>query len=202
MKTQRTFLLLLALSIFQFSFAQTNFIIQETNVKKNLSQCVTLAKKSANVLLKKQTVYTIPISSKSTLTAVAITGLSNKFMTVFPKENTGKGDERIIEKEFADERNQIVKLMYGFIAKDQRQTTNYAQIIVYFDISGTSPEIKDIQVKNKVDLGIITLTEREYQRLIQPEPQPAAAKPATKPATKSTTKPATKTTKPAAKKKN
>jgi len=193
MKTQRSLLLLFALSIFQFSFAQTNFIIQETNVKKNLSQCINLTKKSANVLLKKQTVYTIPISSKSTLTAVAITKLSEKFSIVFPKENTGKGDERVIEKQFADERTQIVKLTYGFIAKDQRQTTNYAQIIVYFDISGTSPEIKDIQVKNKVDLGIITLTEREYQKLIQPEPKPAAAKPATKPATKSTTKkPATK----------
>ena len=183
MKTQRTFLLLLALSIFQFSFAQTNFIIQETNVKKNLSQCVTLAKKSANVLLKKQTVYTIPISSKSTLTAVAITGLSNKFMTVFPKENTGKGDERIIEKEFADERNQIVKLMYGFLTKDQKATTNYAQVVVYFDNSGTSPTIHDIQVKNKADLGIITLTTREVLKLTEPEPKPAA-KPTTKPAAK------------------
>jgi len=195
MKTPKIFLILSASFIFQLSLGQTNFIIQETSVKKNLTQCINIAKKSANVLLKKQTVYTIPISSKSTLTAVAITKLSEKFTIVFPKENTGKGDERVIERGFADERNQIVKLMYGHIAKDQRQTTNFAQIIVYFDNSGTSPEIKDIQVKNKVDLGIITLTEREYQKLIAPEPKPAA-KPATKPATKPTNK------KPAAKKKS
>ncbi|HEV8514332.1 MAG TPA: hypothetical protein VGQ59_13720 [Cyclobacteriaceae bacterium] len=199
MNLRKSLLLLLALSIFQFSFSQTNFIIQETSVKKNLTQCINLAKKSANVLLKKQTVYTIPISSKSTLTAVAITKLSEKFTVVFPKSNTGKGDERVIERGFSDERNQIVKLMYGFIAKDQRQTTDFAQIVVFFDNSGTSPEIKDIQVKNKVDLGIITLTEREYQKLIAPEPKPAA-KPTTKPTTKPATKPATK--KPAAKKKS
>src|SRR5438309_393339 len=88
MNLRSFFLLLSALFLFQLSFGQTNFIIQETNVKKNLTQCITLAKKTANVLLKKQTVYTIPISSKSTLTAVAITRLSEKFMTVFPKENT------------------------------------------------------------------------------------------------------------------
>ena len=162
------------------------------SVKKSLTQCINLTKKSANVLLKKQTVYTIPISGKSTLTAVAINKLSEKFMNAFPKENTLKGDERVIERGFADERNQVVKLMYANIAKDQRQTTNYAQIIVVFDNSGTSPQIMDIQVKNKADLGIITLTEREYQGLIAPPPAPKpAAKPATKPATK----------KPAAKKK-
>jgi hypothetical protein len=194
MNLRKSLLLLSALFIFQLSFGQTNFIIQETSVKKNLTQCITLTKKSANVLLKKQTVYTIPISNKSTLTAVAINKLSEKFTVVFPKENTGKGDERVIERGFADERNQVVKLMYGNIAKDQRQTTNYAQIIVFFDNSGTSPEITDIQVKNKADLGIITLTEREYQKLIAPEPKPIA-----KPASKPSTKPATK--KPAAKKK-
>jgi hypothetical protein len=187
MNLRKSLLILSALFIFQLSFGQTNFIIQETNVKKNLTQCINLTKKSALVLLKKQTVYTIPISSKSTLTAVAMTKLSEKFTVVFPKENTGKGDERVIERGFADERNQIVKLMYANIAKDQRQTTNYAQIIVYFDNSGTSPQITDIQVKNKVDLGIITLTEREYQKLIAPEP-----KPVTKPTTKPATKPATK----------
>ena len=197
MNLRKPFLLLSALFFFQFSFGQTNFIIQETSVKKSLTQCINLAKKSANVLLKKQTVYTIPISSKSTLTAVAINKLSEKFMNVFPKENTLKGDERVIERGFVDERNQVVKLMYAFIAKDQRQTTNYAQVIVFFDNSGTSPQIMDIQVKNKADLGIITLTEREYQSLIAPPPAP---KPVTKPATKPTTKPATK--KPAAKKKS
>jgi len=182
MKTLRAFLLICSLFIFCESFGQ-NFIIQETNVNKNLSQCVNLAKKSALVLLKKQTVYTIPFSTKSTLTAVAITKLSEKFSVVFPKENTGKGDERVIERPFADERNQIVKLMYGFLTKDQKATTNYAQVVVYFDNSGTSPTIHDIQVKNKADLGIITLTTREVLKLTEPEPKPAA-KPTTKPAAK------------------
>jgi len=196
MKILRTFLFVSALFIFCQSFGQ-NFILQETNVKKNLTQCINLAKKSALVLLKKQTAYTIPFSTKCTLTAVAITRLSEKFSVVFPKENTGKGDERVIERPFADERNQIVKLMYGFMAKGQTTTTDFAQVIVYFDNSGTSPQINDIQVKNKVDLGIITLTSREILKLTEPEP-----KPVTKPVAKPTKPVAKPTTKPSAKKKS
>jgi hypothetical protein len=193
MKTSKAFLFVFALFIACQSFGQ-NFIIQETNVKKNLTQCINLTKKAGLVLLGKQTAYTIPFSNKSTLTAVAIRGLSEKYTVVFPKENNGKGDARVIERPFADERNQIVKLMYGHLTTGQNATTNYAQVVVYFDNSGTSPTINDIQVKNKVDLGIITLTSREVLKLTEPEP-----KPVTKPATKPAAKPATK--KPAAKKK-
>lgn len=201
------------------SFAQTtpsagqSFIIQETNIKKNTAQCVGAAKKCARVLLKQQTAYTLAFSSKSRLTNNAINGLSDKFINFFPKESK-KDEGPVIERGFESQRDQIVKLTYAYLPPDKYETTDYAQVIVFFDNSGSSPTVDDIQVKNKIDLGIVRITEREKLKFkpepitqAKPETKPAtktatktATKSTTKPATKSATKPATKsTTKPAAK---
>jgi hypothetical protein len=175
------------------SFAQS-FIIQETNIKKNTSQCINLAKKCKMVLLKKQTMYTLPFSSKSTITNNFLNQLSEKFMRVYPKEASQDVDGTTIERLPGNEREQVVKLTYGFLAPNTNQTTDYVLLSVSFDNSGTSPKVDKIIVQNKEDLGILTLTERDKLAF---KPKPAA-----KPATKTASKPATKTTtKPASKKK-
>jgi|GEM_PF-3543397 cell division septation protein DedD len=195
MNKLKSLLLSTALFIICQSFGQS-FVLQETNVKKNVTQCVNTAKKCQLVLLKKQTLYTLPFSTKSSLTNNAINSLADKFTNFYPKESA-KGDGPFIERGFENPRDQIVKLTYAYISPNLYETTDYAQVVVFFDNSGTSPKINDIQVMNKIDLGILRLTEREKLKF---KPEPIAQKPAAKPTTKPATKPATKATaKPTAK---
>ncbi len=165
------------------SFGQS-FILQETNIKKNTSQCINAAKKCKLVLLKKQTMYTLPFSNKSTLTNNALNALSEKFMKVFPKEVPYDVDGVVIERAPRNERDQVVKLSYGFLAAGKKETTNYVLLIVTFENSGASPKIDNIQVKRMDEIGVLALTEREMLKFKkEPEPKPAA-KPVKKPAAK------------------
>jgi len=183
MKKLKIVLLLSVPFMFCESFGQT-FVIQETNVKKNTTQCINAVKKCQQVLLRRQTMYTLAFSNKSTLTANAINTLSDKFSNFFPKESA-KSEGRVMERGFENPRDQIVKLTYAYVPPDKYETTDYVQVIVLFDNSGTSPKINDIQVKNKIDLGILRLTEREKN---PPPVTKVEAKPATKPAAKPATK--------------
>jgi len=178
MKNRKALLLLFALVIFCPSFGQT-FVLQETNIKKNTAQCVNAAKKCELVLLRKQTLYTLSFSNKSSLTNHVVNDLSEKFIKFFPKESLAQGDGPVIERGFESQRDPVVKLTYGFIPPNKKATTDYVQVIVAFDNGGNSPKINDILVKNKVDLGIITLTDREMLKF-----KPAPTKPTTKPASK------------------
>ncbi len=202
MKTAKPIILSFALIIFYPSIGQ-KFIIQETNIgKKNTaSQYLNLAKKCKLVLLKKQTLYTLPISSKSTLTNNSINALADKFTDGFPKGiDPLKSDERVIERGYENKREDVVQLTYCVLPANQYTTTDYIQMTVYFDSSGPNPLISNIEVKSIASLGIITLTEREIHPPVVKAPVTKASaikKPSTKkPATKS---PAAK--KPSVKKK-
>src|SRR5882757_1227584 len=100
----KSVLLSTALFIVGQSLGQS-FVVQEMNVKKNTTQCINLAKKCHMVLLKQQTLYTLAISGKSTLTTNTVTILSDKFTTFFPKESA-KGDGPWIERSFQNPREE------------------------------------------------------------------------------------------------
>jgi len=129
MNTPKSLLLFSALFIMNQSFGQS-FVLQETNIKKNTTQAVNTARKCELVLLKKQTLYTLPFSSKSSLSNNAINSLAEKFTNFYPKESA-KGDGPFMERGFENPRDQIVKLTYAYMLPDKYETTDYAQIIVF-----------------------------------------------------------------------
>ena len=203
MKTSKLLLLLVAQIVFYPSIGQ-NFAIQQTNTgkKSNASQYINAAKKCKLVLLKKQTLYTLAISSKSTLTTSSVNKLAEKFANAFPKGiDPLKGDERVVERGF-ENKEDVVQMTYCVMGANQYTTTDYVQMAVFFDSSGPNPVITNIQVRNKADLGVLELTEREIHPPVVKPPAPVVKAPVTKtPGTKAKTpatkKPATK--KPAAK---
>jgi len=188
MNKVKSVLRLAALFMVYQSFGQS-FVLQETNVKKNTTQCINLAKKCRYVLLRQQSLYTLAISGKSTLTANSVNMLADKFTNFFPKESA-KGEGLLLDRGFENPRDQIVKLTYAFLPPGKYETTDYAQIVVIFDVSGSSPTVLDIQVKNKIVLGLVRITEREKLKF---KPQPVTQ---TKVAENPAAKPATTTTEP------
>ncbi len=171
------------------SFSQ-NFILQESNLdtKKN-SQYFVIAKRCESVLLKKEPISSLQFSSKSTLTNNYLKDLCDKFPLLRPA-----GDyEKVIRRDFKTATDKLIKYTYTFVPPDKNNTAKYVQLFVQFDKESASPKIVDLQLKTPADIGIITLSNLEVDKLRKKPEPPAPAKKTTKPVpTKKTTKPATK----------
>jgi len=195
-------LCLFGLLIVRTSFSQ-NFILQESNLdpKKN-SQFFVIAKRCESVLLKKEEISSLQFSSKSTLTNNYLRDLCNKFPQLRPA-----GDyEKVIKRDFKSATDKIIKFTYTFVPPDKNNTAKYVQLYILFDKESASPKIVDLQLKTPADVGIITLSNQEVDKLRKKPEPPAPEKKATKSTTptKKTTKPSTptkKTTSPAPTKK-
>ncbi len=172
------FLPLCAMFIFYKSTAQ-NYVIQETNIdpKNNLSSFVYTAKKCAAVMEKKSPMSSLAFASNSTLTNIFINALSDKYVVTFPP-STKPDYGPVIERPLANSKDKIIKLTYALFPADKKSTDRYVQLIVTFDKTSPTPKIYDIQVKNKAEVGIISITEREVLNLTK-KPEPAAAKKST-----------------------
>ena len=163
-----------------------NYVLQETNIdpQKNQSQFIYAAKRCEAVLEKRSPVTSLAFSGNSTLTNNFINGLSDKFLANFqPSKIPDYGP--VIERASANNRDKMVSLTYALFAPDKRITDKYVQLVVFFDKASPSPKILDIQVKNKADMGTVTITEREIVNLKKKsEPakksMPAKKKPVTK----------------------
>src|SRR5260370_10334101 len=183
------------------SFSQ-NFILQESNLdtKKN-SQYFVIAKRCESVLLKKEPISSLQFSSKSTLTNNYLKDLCDKFPILRPA-----GDyEKVIKRDFKSATDKLIKFTYTFVPPDKNNTAKYVQLFVQFDKESASPKIVDLQLKNPADIGIITLSNLEVDKLRKKREPPAPAKktttpvptntvprPADKPVTKPVTTPVTK----------
>src|SRR5258707_426396 len=196
-----TFILLFG-SFTVFKSFGKNFILQESNlVTKKTSQYFVIVQRCESVLLKKESISSLPFSSKSTLTNNYLKDLCDKFPVLRPAGNY----EKVIKRDFNSASDKIIKLTYTFVPPDKNNTAKYVQLFVQFDKESASPKIVDLQLKTPADIGIITLSNLEVDKLRKKPEPPAPAKKTTKPVpTKKTTKPATKpapktTPKPAAK---
>ncbi|MBI3481736.1 MAG: hypothetical protein HY015_01950 [Bacteroidetes bacterium] len=183
----RLVLLLFGSFILFRSFGQ-NFVLQESNLdeKKN-SQYFATVKKCESVLLKKEPISSLPFSSKSTLTNNYLKELCDKFPQLRPSGEF----EKVINRDFRNA-EKIIKLTYTYVAPDKNETTKYIQLFVQFDKSSTSPKIVDLQLKTPADVGIITLSSKEADRL-RKKPEPPAPKNVTKAPAKTTPKAPSKT---------
>ncbi len=172
------------------SFGQ-NFILQESNLdtKKN-SQYFVIAKRCESVLLKKEAISSLQFSSKSTLTNNYLKDLCDKFPILRPA-----GDyEKVIKRDFKSVTDKLIKFTYTFVPPDKNNTAKYVQLFIQFDKESASPKIVDLQLKTPADIGILTLSNLEVDKLRKKPEPPAPAKKTTKPvSTKKATKPAPKT---------
>lgn len=160
------------------SFSQ-NFILQESNLdpKKN-SQFFVIAKRCESVLLKKEEISSLQFSSKSTLTNNYLRDLCNKFPQLRPA-----GDyEKVIKRDFKSATDKIIKFTYTFVPPDKNNTAKYVQLYIQFDKESASPKIVDLQLKTPADVGIITLSNQEVDKLRKKPEPPAPEKKTTKPA--------------------
>ncbi len=172
MNKLKSLLLPCALFMVYGSTAQ-NYVIQETNIdpQKNLSQFIYAAKRCEAVLEKRSPVTSLAFSNNSTMTNNFINALSDKFVSNFPPSKIADYGP-VIERTAVNDRDKIVKLTYALFAADQRSTDKYVQVVVFFDKASPSPKILDIQVKNKADMGMMNITEREIVNLKKkPEPE-------------------------------
>ncbi len=178
MKNIKSVLLLLALLIFFPSFSQ-KFVVQETNLdKKKISQYLSAARRCRAALLKEQNIGSLPFSSNSSLTNNSLNALSDRFINLFPKGlKPSEADGQVVERALLPQKEQVIKLTYGFLPLDKKATTDFIQLTVSFDPGSAQPKITNIQVKGKDHIGILTFTERELLKLRKP---PASTKPVAK----------------------
>lgn len=162
-----------------------NFILQETTLDRNNSTSYFgTVKRVEMVLRKKGDMNSLPFSSKCTLTSNSFTPMAEVFeKNIPPSQAPDYG--KVMIRDFKSGKDKIIKLTYGKVPPDKSETIEYVQLVVIFNSDSKNPQIDDVQIKNKVDVGILKFDREELDYLrnkTKPKPVVVAQKPA--PATK------------------
>lgn len=172
-------LLLLLFSVPAFS---QNFILQETTLDRNNSTSYFGTVKRVEMVLRKQgDMNSLPFSSKCTLTSNSFTPMQEAFeKNIPPSQSPDYG--KVMIRDFKSGKDKIIKLTYGKVPPDKSETIDYVQLVVIFNSDSKNPQIDDVQIKNKVDVGILKFNREELDYLrnkTKPKPAVVAQKPAT-----------------------